>query len=114
MRKILIGVVVIVAIALVGVAQAATVTHATFQSGIFDETTNTFYPMTCDETQVVNQNHRKETFHCTFDEAVPSPGVFSTAKGNAVWFSDFDGAEATSTHWAFTPAGSLQGWARYS
>ena len=39
----------------------------------------TLYPMTCDETQVVNDNGRMETFHCTFDDAAPSPVVCDTS-----------------------------------
>ena len=37
----------------------ATVTKATLPSGYSDSTG--FYPATCDETQVVNENQRKET-----------------------------------------------------
>jgi hypothetical protein len=29
-----------------------------------------FYPATCDETQVINRNQRKETFNRTFDAAM--------------------------------------------
>lgn len=88
----------------------ATVTKATLPSGYFDGTT--FYPATCKETQVINKNQRKETFQCTFDGAVPAPVVCDTSIG-CVWFSDFDGAEATSTHFVITPSGRMVGWATY-
>ena len=90
--------------------QAATVTKATLASGFFDGTT--FYPATCNETQVINGNQRKETFQCTFDAAVPAPFVCDTAVG-CFWASDFDGAEATSTHFVITPSGLMVGWATY-
>jgi hypothetical protein len=67
----------------------ATVTKATLPSGYSDSTG--FYPATCDETQVVNENQRKETFNCTFDTAAPAPIVCDTSSG----FSDFDGALAS-------------------
>jgi hypothetical protein len=98
------------AIASVGRADNATVTRATLASGFFDGTT--FYPATCDETQVINDNGRTETFNCTFDAAVPAPNVCDTSIG-CVWFSDFDGAEATSTHFVVTPSGRAVGWAQY-
>ncbi|HEX7311362.1 MAG TPA: hypothetical protein VF232_09295 [Gaiellaceae bacterium] len=88
----------------------ATVTHATLASSIFDGTT--LYPMTCEETQVINGNQRKETFQCTFDAAAPTPFVCDTSNG-CFWFSDFDGAEATSTHFVITPSGRVLGWAVY-
>ena len=89
---------------------AATVTKATLPSGYSDSTG--FYPATCDETQVVNDNQRKETFNCTFDAAAPAPMVCDTS-ANCFWFSDFDGAEATSTHFVLTPSGRMVGWALY-
>lgn len=89
----------------------ATVTRATLQSGFVDEN-GIFYPATCDETQVINQNQRKETFQCTFDAAVPAPFVCDTSIG-CIWFSDFDGAEATSTHFVITRSGLMVGWALY-
>jgi len=51
-------------------SNGATVTRATLASGVVDEN-NVFYPATCNETQVINRNQRKETFQCTFDAAVP-------------------------------------------
>lgn len=89
----------------------ATVTRATLASGYVDEN-NVFYPATCDETQVINKNQRKETFHCTFDAAVPAPIVCDTSIG-CEWFSDFDGALATNTHFVITPSGNMVGWATY-
>lgn len=89
----------------------ATVTRATLASGYVDEN-NVFYPATCDETQVINQNQRKETFHCTFDAAVPAPIVCDTSIG-CEWVSDFDGALATNTHFVITPSGKMVGWATY-
>lgn len=88
----------------------ATVTKATLPSGYSDSTG--VYPATCDETQVVNANQRKETFDCTFDAAAPAPIVCDTSSG-CFWFSDFDGAEATSTHFVITPSGRMVGWATY-
>lgn len=92
-------------------ADGATVTRATLASGFVDEN-NVFYPATCDETQVINTHQRKETFNCTFDAAVPAPVVCDTSIG-CVWFSDFDGAEATNTHFVITPSGMMVGWATY-
>jgi hypothetical protein len=89
----------------------ATVTRATLASGFTDEN-NVFYPATCDETQVINKNQRKETFHCTFDAAIPAPIVCDTSIG-CTWFSDFDGALATNTHFVITPSGKMVGWANY-
>jgi hypothetical protein len=115
MRKALIGLVVLLAaMAMAATAGATTVTRATVASSIFDVPTNTLYPMTCDEQQVVNDNQRKETFHCVFDDAAPSPGVSDTSTDGAVWFSDFDGTEAISTHWVITKKGTLDGWALFS
>ena len=88
----------------------ATVTKATLPSGYSDSTG--FYPATCDETQVVNKNQRKETFSCTFDVAAPAPRVCDTSSGCG-WFSDFDGALASSTHFVLTPSGRMVGWATY-
>jgi hypothetical protein len=90
---------------------AATVTKATLASSFVDEA-GVFYPATCVVTQVINATQRKETFHCTFDAAVPAPIVCDTAIG-CLWFSDFDGAEATSTHFVITPSGLMVGWATY-
>ena len=92
-------------------ANGATVTRATLASGYVDQN-NVFYPATCDETQVVNNNQRKETFHCTFDAAAPAPVVCDTSSG-CVWFSDFDGAEAINTHFVISPSGRMIGWATY-
>jgi hypothetical protein len=88
----------------------ATVAKATLPSGFFDGTN--LYPATCDETQVINDNQRKETFQCTFDAAVPAQFVCDTSVGCS-WFSDFDGAEATSTHFVITASGLMVGWATY-
>ena len=98
----------------VGTANAddgATVTRATLASGFSDEN-NVFYPATCDVTQVINGDQRKETFNCTFDAAVPAPIVCDTSIG-CFWFSDFDGAEATNTHFVVTRSGRMVGWATY-
>ena len=89
----------------------ATVTRATLASGFVDEN-GTVYLATCDETQVINGNQRIETFHCTFDDAVPAPLVCDTSIG-CTWFSDFDGAESTSTHFVITRSGLMVGWARF-
>jgi hypothetical protein len=89
----------------------AIVTRATLPSGFVDEN-GIFYPATCDEIQVINRNRRKESFHCTFDAAVPAPLVCDTSIG-CIWFSDFDGEEATSTHFVITRSGLMVGWALY-
>ena len=70
------------------------------------------FAMTCEETQVINKNQRKETFHCEFTEPVPFP-AFSCDESNCLWFSDFDGAEAVALHVVFTPSGEFNGWATY-
>ena len=44
--------------------------------------------------------------------AVPAPIVCDTSIG-CVWFSDFDGAEATETHFVVNRAGLMVGWAKY-
>jgi hypothetical protein len=88
----------------------ATVTRATLASFFCDFAT--CYPATCNEQQVVNGNHRKEAFRCTFDGDAPAPLVCDTAVGCS-WFSDFDGAEAISTHFVITPSGHMRGWAAY-
>ncbi len=75
--------------AIVQAANGATVTKATLASGFCD--TTGCYAATCNETQVVNENQRKETFDCTFDAARPAPFVCDTSVGCG-WFSDFDGA----------------------
>jgi hypothetical protein len=112
-RRVLVFALVVTAVLmLTATAQArATVPRATLPSFFVDEE-GTFYPMTCRETQVINKQRRKETFHCTFDGPTPAPGVHSTATG-ASWASDFDGAEATRTHWTITPTGRVNGWAVY-
>jgi hypothetical protein len=89
----------------------ATVTRATLPSGFVDEN-DVFYPATCEETQVINEHQRKETFNCRFDAAVPAPVVCDTSIG-CLWFSDFDGAQATNTHFVITPSGRMVGWANY-
>ena len=84
-------------------SDGATVTRATLPSGFVDQD-NVVYLATCDYTQVINNNRRKETFRCTFDGAAPAPVVCDTSIG-CLWFSDFDGAEATDTHYVINPAG---------
>jgi hypothetical protein len=88
----------------------AAVTKATLPSGYIDGTT--LYPATCQQTQIINNNQRKETFECTFDAAVPAPIVCDTSI-DCFWFSDFDGAEATNAHFVVTPSGRMVGWATY-
>jgi hypothetical protein len=61
---------------------------------------------------VINDNSRTETFNCTFDDGVPASFVCDTSIG-CTWASDFDGAEATSTHFVVTPSGRMVGWAQY-
>ena len=94
---------------LVGGVQAgngAQTTRATLPSG-WD-----IYPMTCDETQVINTKQRKETFHCAYTG--PPPAHTEQAdETNAFWFSDFDGAPAVKFHIVITPSGSFDGWAIY-
>jgi hypothetical protein len=86
----------------------ATVTRATLPSFHCDVTC---YPATCHEVQVVNGNHRKETFHCTFDGDAPAPLICTT--DNCQWYSDFDGAPATRYHYVIRPSGRMLGWASY-
>ncbi len=92
-------------------SNGATVTRLTVPSSFVGEH-NVFYPATCRLTQVINRNQRKETFQCTFDAAVPMPIVCDTSIGCA-WFSDIDGAQATSTHFVITPSGRMVGWATF-
>jgi hypothetical protein len=54
------------------------------------------------------ETNGKSRSHCTFDEAVPPPLVCDTSIG-CVWFSDFDGAESTSTHFLITRSGLMVG-----
>jgi hypothetical protein len=119
MRRIVVAVVVTALLSLTAEAQAANgptsgneanVTKATLASFFFSGTT--LYPATCQETQVINSNQRKETFECSFDAAVPERTVCDTSTG-CVWFSDFDGAEATSTHFVVTASGRMVGWATF-
>ena len=88
----------------------ATVTRATLPSFFFDGAD--LFLATCHEQQVINGNHRKETFRCTFDGDAPAPFVCDTAIGCG-WSSDFDGAESISTHFVITPSGHMRGWASY-
>lgn len=98
-------------LALSGVANGATVTKVTVPSFFVDEG-GTFFPATCHVTQVINRNHRKETFQCSFDGDAPAPVVCDTAIGCG-WASDIDGAVAISTHFLVTPSGHMRGWATY-
>jgi hypothetical protein len=70
------------------------------------------FPMTCDETQVINKNQRKETFRCDFTGPAPTQAVHAD-ETNSVWFSDFDGAPATAFSIVITPSGNLNGTATY-
>ncbi len=69
-------------------------------------------PMTCEETQVINGNQRKETFHCVFPGELPT-SAHSCDESSCFWFSDFDGAEAITLHIVLTPSGQFEGWATY-
>jgi hypothetical protein len=89
-------------------ASPATVTRATLASSFVDLEGN-FFPATCDETQVIRGDLRREMFHCTFDDAVPAPYVCDET---CSWSSDFDGAPATGTHFVVTASG-MRGWAVY-
>ena len=94
---------------LVGGVQAgngAQTTHATLPS-FWD-----IYPMTCDETQVINKTGRKETFHCAYPGPPPAQAE-EADETNAFWFSDFDGAPAVTFHIVITPSGTFEGWAIY-
>jgi hypothetical protein len=97
------------ALVLVGGVQAgngAQTTRATLPSG-WD-----IYPMTCDETQVITTNQRKETFHCAYTGPPPAQAE-EADETNAFWFSDFDGAPAVKFHIVITPSGGFEGWATY-
>jgi hypothetical protein len=89
----------------------ATVTRATLPSFFIDDSGN-FFPATCQVHQVINGNHRKESFRCSFDGDAPAPVVCDTSIGCG-WSSDFDGAESISTHFLITPSGHMRGWATY-
>ena len=93
----------------VAAAASATVTRATLASFFLDREL-TFFPATCDVTQVVNDNHRIETFRCTFDDAVPQA---YRCDDSCTWSSDFDGAPAVKTYFHITPSGLMLGWAVY-
>jgi hypothetical protein len=90
---------------------AATVTKVTVPS-FFVDREGTFFAATCHYTQVINRNHRKETFQCSFDASHPAPAVCDTSTGCA-WSSDIDGMPAISTHFVITPSGQMRGWALY-
>ena len=92
----------------VAAASSATVTRATLPS-FFVDLEGTFFPATCDITQVVNDNQRIETFRCTFDDAVPA----AYRCDGCTWSSDFDGAPAMKTYFHITPSGLMVGWAVY-
>ena len=71
-------------------------------------------PMTCDETQVINKNMRKETFHCTYPLPAPAKAlVLTPSSPGAEWFSDYDGVFAVDFHIVISPGGNLEGWATY-
>ena len=70
-------------------------------------------PMTCDETQVINGNMRKETFHCGYPFPAPATALVLTPDTAATWFSDYDGAFAVNFHIVISPSGNLDGWATY-
>jgi hypothetical protein len=100
-------------IALSGTAQAAnaaTVTKMTVPSFFVDPAGN-FFPATCHITQVINRNHRKESFQCSFDGDAPAP-IHCDPPG-CLWLSDIDGALAVSSHVVITPSGHMRGWATY-
>jgi hypothetical protein len=92
-------------------ADSAHVTRATLASGFVDPN-NIFYPATCNETQVIADGQRTESFNCTFDAAVPAPFQCATASVCG-WFSDFDGALAVRTEFVITPSGRMVGSASY-
>ena len=93
----------------VAAASSATVTRATLPS-FFVDREGTFFPATCDITQVINDNQRIETFRCTFDDAVPAA---IRCDVGCTWSSDFDGAPAVKTYFHITPSGLMLGWAMY-
>jgi hypothetical protein len=92
-------------------ADPAQVTKATLPSGFIDAN-GIFYPATCDETQVIADGQRKESFTCTFDAAVPPPFQCATASVCG-WASDFDGALAVRAEVVITPSGLMVGSASY-
>jgi hypothetical protein len=96
----------LVLVAGVQAGSGAQTTHATLPSG-WD-----IYPMTCDETQVINGSQRKETFHCGYTGPPPSSAA-EADQTNAIWFSDFDGAPAKVFHIVILPSGNFEGWATY-
>ena len=46
-------------------------------------------------------------------EAANTPTSGGGASSGCGWFSDFDGALASSTHFVITPSGRMVGWATY-
>ena len=100
----------LVAVCAASAGDGAQVTKATLASFWVDT------PMTCDEQQVIDASGRRESFHC---KLLPAPGgkaeaiSCGTTEGTAVWFSDFDGAEAVSCHLTIAPNGNFEGWARF-
>ena len=114
MRR-LIGIPVLLALMLTAVGSASAASQKDMPSGWWDPATNTIRPMTCDETQVINKNGRKETFHCTYPFPAPAKAIeYSTGDGNGIfWASDFDGTVATSFRLVVTPSGNVEGSASY-
>jgi hypothetical protein len=92
-------------------ATSSTVTKVTVPS-FFVDLEGTFFPATCHLTLVVNSQHRKERFQCSFDGDVPARYLCDTSNG-CTWASDIDGAPAISTHFVITPSGHMRGWALY-
>jgi hypothetical protein len=66
----------------VGSGSSATVTKVTVPSFFVDLEAN-FFLATCDVTLVVNRNHRKELFQCSFDDAVPTTCAAGPCTGDA-------------------------------
>jgi hypothetical protein len=114
MRRVIgIPVMLVLMLAAVGSAQAASTKD--MPSGWWDPATNTFLPMTCDETQVINKNVRKETFHCAYPFPAPDRAieVATDNPSGIMWASDFDGQLATSFRIRITPSGNVEGSATY-
>ncbi len=114
MRR-LIGIPVLLVLMLTAVGSASAASQKDMPSGFWDPVTNTSRPMTCDETQVINKNQRKETFHCTYPFPAPDKALkYETGDGFGMfWASDFDGKVATSFRLVITPSGNLEGSASY-
>ena len=69
--------------------------------------------MTCDETQVINEEPAARKRSTVRSRGRRRPGPRHANETNAFWFSDFDGAPAVKFNIVITPSGNFEGWAIY-